>query len=98
MMDNVFIGSGTIILGNVKVGLNAVIAAGSLINQDVPPNSVVGGVSAKVIGDFDSLAERWKKEQYPVELKPCNQELNEELIKFMWERFWEERGTNKWIQ
>lgn len=47
MMDNVFIGSGTIIPENVKVGLNVVIAAGSLITKDVSPNPVVGGVQQR---------------------------------------------------
>ena len=91
ILDNVFIGSGSIILGNVRIGPNAVIAAGSLIIKDVPPNSIVGGVPAKVIGDFKSLLEKRKDEIYPNELKPNNQEIKDELIKFMWERFWKER-------
>ena len=53
IMDNVFIGSGSIILGNIRIGPNVIIACGSLVNKDVPPNSVIAGVPAKVIGDFD---------------------------------------------
>ena len=34
--DNVFIGSGSIILAGVTVGPNAVIAAGSVVTSDVP--------------------------------------------------------------
>ncbi len=58
VFDNVFIGAGTTILSDVTIGPNAVIAAGSLITKDVPPNSVVGGVPAKVIGSFDALMEK----------------------------------------
>lgn len=43
VMDNVFIGLGSIILPNVRIGENAIIAAGSVVNKDVPANSIVGG-------------------------------------------------------
>ena len=46
IMDNVFIGSNTTILGGVRIGPNAIVAAGSVITKDVPPNSIVGGVPA----------------------------------------------------
>ncbi len=42
--DNVFVGSQSIVLGGVTIGPNAVIAAGSLVTRDVPPETVVGGV------------------------------------------------------
>ena len=41
--NNVFVGSNTTILYDVKIGNNVVIGAGSLINKDVPDNSVMGG-------------------------------------------------------
>ncbi len=47
--DDVWIGSRAIILSGVHIGQGAVIAAGSLINKDVLPYSVVGGVPAKEI-------------------------------------------------
>lgn len=47
--DNVFIGSNTIILPNIKVGNNVVIGSGSVITKDIPENSVVVGVPARVI-------------------------------------------------
>lgn len=48
--DHVFIGYGAIILGNVVLGKGSVIAAGSLVQKDVEPFSIVGGVPAKKIG------------------------------------------------
>lgn len=62
VMDNVFIGLGTIILPGVKIGPNAIIAAGSVITKDVPPYSVVGGNPAKIIGTFDELIKKRKAE------------------------------------
>lgn len=55
VFDNVFIGANAIILGPCNIGPNAIIAAGAVVNKDVPPRSVVGGVPAKVIGSFDEL-------------------------------------------
>lgn len=45
--DDVFIGPGTIILQNVKIGKGAVVAAGSVVTSDVPEYTLVGGAPAK---------------------------------------------------
>jgi acetyltransferase-like isoleucine patch superfamily enzyme len=47
-----FIGSGAIILRNVTVGENAIVAAGSVVTRDVPPNSIVAGNPARVVKEF----------------------------------------------
>jgi acetyltransferase-like isoleucine patch superfamily enzyme len=47
--DNVYIGVRSIILPGVTIGENSIIAAGSIVSKDVPPNSVFGGVPAKFI-------------------------------------------------
>jgi acetyltransferase-like isoleucine patch superfamily enzyme len=46
---NAWIGAGATILPGVIIGENAVVAAGAVVNKDVPPNTIVGGVPAKVI-------------------------------------------------
>lgn len=43
------IGSSSTILCGVTVGENAIVGAGSVVTKDVPPNSTVAGVPAKVI-------------------------------------------------
>ncbi|MEI8273742.1 MAG: acyltransferase [Paludibacter sp.] len=47
--DGVWVGSDVTILDGVTIGYNAVIAAKSLVNKDVLPYSIVGGIPAKVI-------------------------------------------------
>ena len=47
--DNVYIGTGAKILGPVKVGNNVVVGAGAVVISDVPDNSVVVGMPAKVV-------------------------------------------------
>ncbi len=46
---NAWIGAGATILPGVTVGENAVVAAGAVVSKDVPANTVVGGVPAKII-------------------------------------------------
>lgn len=45
-----WIGVNATIVGSVSIGANSIIAAGALVNKDVPPNSIVAGVPAKIIG------------------------------------------------
>ncbi|MEY8390501.1 DapH/DapD/GlmU-related protein [Lachnospiraceae bacterium 45-W7] len=46
---HVWIGSNATILPGVTLGDHAVVAAGAVVTQDVPPRTVVGGVPAKVL-------------------------------------------------
>jgi serine O-acetyltransferase len=49
----VLIGAGAKVLGNIRVGDCARIAAGSVVLHDVPPKKTVAGVPAKVVGDVE---------------------------------------------
>jgi acetyltransferase-like isoleucine patch superfamily enzyme len=46
---NAWIGANATILPGVTIGENAVVAAGAVVARDVPDNSIVGGVPAKLI-------------------------------------------------
>jgi len=49
--DNVLIGAGAKVLGNINVGACSRIAAGSVVLKDVPPCKTVAGIPATIIGD-----------------------------------------------
>ncbi len=48
-----WIGAGATILPGVTVGMNSIVAAGAVVKTDVPDNTVVGGIPAKVIRNID---------------------------------------------
>ncbi len=50
---NAWIGAAATILPGVTVGENSVVAAGALVTKDIPDNTVVGGVPAKIIRKVD---------------------------------------------
>lgn len=85
--NNVFIGSNVIILPNIKVGDNVIMSAGSIITKDIPNNSVVGGVPARVIMTFEEyLQKRKETDKNIIEFDGTKQ--NEEKL---WENFYEQR-------
>jgi acetyltransferase-like isoleucine patch superfamily enzyme len=58
--DNVFIGHRAIVLPNVEIGPNAIVAAGAVVTRNVPENTVVGGIPAKRICSLTELVDRIK--------------------------------------
>lgn len=62
LFDNLFIGANSIIMYNVKIGPNAIVAAGSVVTKNVPEGTIVGGNPAKIIGYIDKIAEKRSKE------------------------------------
>lgn len=47
--SNIVLGCGAKILGNVKIGDNCQIGANSVVLKDVPPNSTVVGIPARIV-------------------------------------------------
>ncbi len=47
--DNVMVGCGAKVLGDITIGANSMIGAGSVVLNDVPPNSTVVGVPGRVV-------------------------------------------------
>ena len=54
--DDVFIGVGACILGNIKIGNRVRISANSLVITDIPDDSIVIGVPAKALPRLQSLS------------------------------------------
>lgn len=50
ILDNVDFGANVCCFGNIIIGNNVIIGAGSVVTKDVPDNAVVAGNPAKIIG------------------------------------------------
>ena len=53
--NSVFFGAGCKVVGNITIGDNVIIGVNAVVIHDVPSNSVIAGVSAKVIEHCDSV-------------------------------------------
>lgn len=56
--DNCFIGQNAILCPNIRIGPNSVVAAGSVVISDVPPDTVVMGVPARPIGSVHKYRQK----------------------------------------
>ena len=66
------IGAGAKILGNIEIGANARIAAGSVVLRPVVPNATVAGVPAKVIKVADNGDASQRLDQVLSDLAYCS--------------------------
>jgi acetyltransferase-like isoleucine patch superfamily enzyme len=55
--DDVWLGTGVIVLRGVKIGHGAVIAAGAVVSRDVPAGMLAGGVPARVLRPLSRRAQ-----------------------------------------
>ena len=62
IMDNCVIGLNSIILPGVTIGPNVLVAAGSFVNKDIPPNSCVAGNPARFYCKFDDFISNMKED------------------------------------
>jgi len=92
IMDNVFVGTNTTILHDVRIGPNAIVAAGAVVTRDVPPNTVVGGVPARVICTMEEYLRKRKKD-YPDEWRPTKQTVSDTLSDYLWQEFQKKRNS-----
>jgi acetyltransferase-like isoleucine patch superfamily enzyme len=56
--NNVFIGLNSIIMPGVKIEDKVIVAAGSVVTKSVPGGSIVAGVPAKIIGNYNDNEKR----------------------------------------
>ena len=87
IQDNVFVGAGTRILYDIKIGSNVVIAAGSVVTHDIPSNSVAAGVPAKVIGTFEEFLKKRLNNKFYEQNGPSKESVNNNLADSLWEDF-----------
>lgn len=75
--NDVWIGTGAIILKGVTIGRGAIIAAGAVVTKSVPPYAIAGGIPAKVIKFRWTMAEIRRHEEI---LYSPDDRLTDELL------------------
>ena len=86
IMDNVYVSTKAIIMPNVRIGRNCLIAAGSVVSSDIPENSIVAGNPARVIGHMDSFI-AWRLASENTNPKFRNQHLPDTVAEEQWKHF-----------
>lgn len=61
ILDNCFIGYNAVIMGNVTIGPNSIVGAGSIVTRSVPANVVAAGNPARVICTIEEYKEKVKR-------------------------------------
>jgi acetyltransferase-like isoleucine patch superfamily enzyme len=84
LKDNVFIGINCIIMPNVTIGPNAVVGAGAVVTKDVPANSVVAGVPAKVLCTMDEYKKKCRAEWEKLNLQGSRSTWQKQLEEHFW--------------
>ena len=88
--NNVYIGQKAIILRGVTIGDNVIVAAGSIVTKDVPSNSVIAGVPARVVCTLDEYYQK-RKSVALAEAKQYARDLHQYRgLRPIVEDFWEE--------
>ena len=93
---NSFIGGGSTILYDVKIGENVIVGADSFVNHDLPSNGVYAGCPARKIGDYaDYVNKRMKEEEKGlITTTEHQQHLTAADIKAAWKHFYEKRNSD----
>lgn len=79
--DNCFIGLRSIILPNVKIGSNLIIAAGSVVSKSVPSGEVWGGVPARFIMKTEDYAKKCYEGRLPYDPEKLVTNKKEEMLR-----------------
>ena len=88
--DNVMVSAGAKVLGSITIGANSKVGAGSVVLNDVPPNSTVVGVPGKVVKTNEERLDCIKLQRSemdqihlpdPVELEICELKKQVEDLK-----------------
>ncbi len=62
--NNVFIGTNCILLGGITIGNNVIIGAGTIVNKNIPDNTVAAGNPVRIIKTINEYEEKIKKLSY----------------------------------
>lgn len=83
--ENCLIGTNAIVLPGVTIGPNAIVASGSVVNKDIPPNSCVAGVPARYYMSYEDYVKKERdkiKDSYVIDSKHiylCDDDIDKDI-------------------
>ncbi|MGE5137880.1 MAG: acyltransferase [Rudaea sp.] len=80
---NSFIGANSILMPGVSIGPNSIVGVGSVVNKDVPADTVVAGVPARPICTLDEYIDRYGSKMIPIQAE-TRMDLRRELTRRFW--------------
>jgi acetyltransferase-like isoleucine patch superfamily enzyme len=83
VLDNCVIGVGSVLLPGITIGPDSIVGANSVVTRDVPPETVVGGVPARVLSTLGEYVERYRATMIPG-LSSNRKELRRQLTTRLW--------------
>jgi acetyltransferase-like isoleucine patch superfamily enzyme len=81
--DECFVGTNSIVLPGVTIGPRSIVAAGSVVTRDVPPNTVVAGAPAHTICTLDEYLQKYTSEMVSIQARD-RRALRRELTFRFW--------------
>ncbi len=89
VMDNVFIGSNSVVLHGTRIGPNVIVASGAVVTKDCEPNSVYAGCPAKRIGSYQDYMSKRKDGEMNESISTTNnnQAITAEEVSNAWKVF-----------
>jgi acetyltransferase-like isoleucine patch superfamily enzyme len=58
LLDNCWLGAGTMVMPGITIGRNSIVAAGSVVTKNIPDNCICAGIPAKITRYLDSSNEQ----------------------------------------
>jgi acetyltransferase-like isoleucine patch superfamily enzyme len=83
ILDNCFIGVNSILMPGIRIGPNSIVGAGSMVNKDVPPNTVAAGVPVKPLCSLEDYIKQYQENMLPIQAKD-RRALRQELTTKFW--------------
>jgi serine O-acetyltransferase len=71
--DGVYVGTGSVLIGGIRIGDGARIAANSLVNRDVPAGATVMGVPAQIVKMGPQAVLETTAQEAEPEAEPCDE-------------------------
>ena len=88
--NNVHIATNVTIMPNVKIGSNVIVGCGAIVTHDIPDNSIVVGIPARVIESVDEYYEKNRSR-----FVYTKQMTNKEKRKYLMQYFKEDIGVKE---